>query len=117
MDLLSLNKILNDNSDKNFVRRILYPENYPVLRNGENGIKTHLMSYAEDNGNFYVYPQVAFDSGKLFDLGKDAYDYAMKNRQFIKFDNEEDAKDFSKNYKQYWNEIGFDPSSIKDIRE
>ena len=39
--------------------------------------------------------------------GKDAFDHAIKNNNYIKFDTPEDAAWFSQNYKKYWDSTGY----------
>jgi len=104
MDYEDLKKVLIANQQKNFVRRILNPEAYPVLDLGKGEIATHLMSYTEAGPKrFVVYPRVAPEGDKLKDFGDDgAFKRAMRSKDYIAFDNEQDAKFFSKNYKQYW---------------
>jgi len=98
-------KILFDNKDKNFVRRIIEPENYPTLDLGNGSYATHLMSYVTDSdGNAYVYPNVIYDkdANKLINLGDKAWDYAKKNGEFIRFNDRKKADWFSKKYKSVW---------------
>ena len=71
---------------------------------------THKMSWSEADGDFYVYPSVMVNQdGVLEDYGDAAFDEALRRRDFIKFDNSEQADWFTKNYKTYWDKIGFKP--------
>ena len=109
-----INEILNKNNRVPFVKRILSPFKAPTLIDPEDKtgktIMTHKMSYSEDGGKFYVYPSIMPDEkGKLKDYNDDAFDVALKKREYITFDNEKDAEFFSKNYKSYWKDIGYQP--------
>jgi hypothetical protein len=110
MDLSKIENILNANGSKNFVKRILRPEAFPTLKEGKNQVATHKMAWGESDGKYYVFPTIMQEEDKtLKEYGKDAFDVAMKRREFISFDNPKDAEDFSKNYKAYWDKIGFKP--------
>lgn len=110
MDASEIEQILNANNSKNFVKRILLPEAYPMMKQGNNQVATHKMAYAESDGKFYVFPTIMQENDKsLKEYGDDAFDVAMKRKDFISFDNSKDAEDFSKNYKKYWDKIGFKP--------
>lgn len=111
---LGIERILRDNSAVPFVRRILFPFKAPVTLDTEDAAKkrvmTHKMSWGEVDGNYYAYPRVMEDeAGKLKDYGSGAFDEAMKRKEFIKFKTPEEADNFTKLYKQYWNQIGYKP--------
>ncbi len=104
--------ILNNNSKKNFVKRILDPEKYPELDLGGGKRGSHLMSYSESDGKYFVYPTIVQkkEGGKLQKLDdKKAFDYAVKTGEFIEFDKEKDAKWFSSDdgYKTIWKKGDF----------
>ena len=110
-------QILAENADKPFVDRILNPGNYPLPERqrdeeGQTYYETHRMSYSEgDDGKFYVYPTVyqAEDGTYHKSTNPDeAYDRAMKSGDYIQFDDERAAEDFSVNYK---------PDSFKQFYE
>lgn len=93
------------NKDKNFVQRILNPNDYPSLPLGNNKHATHLMAWGEADGNYYVYPTVIQDpkTKKLIHLDEgDAFDYAMKNNEYLKFKDALSAAMISKDYKKLW---------------
>ena len=103
-------RILRDNSSVPFVKRILFPFKAPVALDPEDSAKkrvmTHKMAWGEADGNYYAYPTVMPDeNGNLKDYGKDAFNEAMKRRDFIKFTNPEQADKFTRSYKQYWKQI------------
>jgi hypothetical protein len=103
MDYEKLKSVLNENQGKNFVRRILNPEAYPVMNLGKGVVATHQMEYSEAGPNkFIVYPRIAYENKELKNYGDGAFDRALKSKDYITFDNEKDAADFSKNYKEYW---------------
>lgn len=91
--------VMSANAKLNFVNRYLHPKDYPVINNPDGSYSTHLM---ESSDNF-AYPTIIQDkTGKLQKLAsKVAYDYAMKNKQYIQFPTEEQAIWFADNgYKQ-----------------
>lgn len=90
-------------SDADFVNRLKDP-NRATLDLGDGIIGTHKMSYAETNGKFIVYPEIQNINGELIDLSTDrkkALKSAIDRGDFIEFDSEEEAKWFTKNYKDY----------------
>ncbi len=108
-----LTRILQSASNRRFVKRIVNPFNAPVAVDDENAkqVMTHKMAWGEADGKYYVYPTVMEDAetGKLKNYGKQAFDEAVKRRDFIAFDNPEEADWFSRNYKKYWDTIGYTP--------
>lgn len=97
--------ILNQNSDKNFVQRILKPEGKPTLDLGKGNFATHKMAWSTVDGKPIVYPTVVQDknTGKLKELSsKDAVQHALKNNEFIPMKDGKDAEWFSSNYKKVW---------------
>ena len=94
--------ILNRNSDKSFVQRILRPADYPTIPH-EGGYATHRMAWGEANGKYYVYPTVLLQQdGTLKDYGDAAWDHTQKSGNYIEFNNARDAEWFSKSYKGAW---------------
>ena len=106
-----IQQILDKNKDKRFVQRILNPDISPTLDNKDKSYSTHTMGYWSTDDGFFVAPTVVEDGeGGLKRLSSsDAADYAMRSGELIRFDNEQDAKWFSKNYKKYWDSIGKSP--------
>ena len=101
--------ILDANVDKDFVQRVNEiaggSKTFPRIDNPDGSISTHLMSWGEGDGNYYVYPNIhRDDEGNLKDYGKDAFRQAMKTGEFIQFDTAEEADWFSQNYKVGWDE-------------
>lgn len=101
-------KILQENKDKNFVQRLLYPDMHPKMNRPDLGLgsySTHLMSYATTDNGAVVYPEIIQQedqSLKRLDR-QEAYNHAMRTGEHIKFDNPEDASWFTENYKSIWN--------------
>jgi hypothetical protein len=103
MDDERIAKILKRNKTKDFVKRILEPEKYPKLDMGGGVVATHIMSWGEQGGKYYVYPTVIHQRGKLHRIhGPNAMRYAIQTGENIEFDNPRDADQFSKEYKRYW---------------
>lgn len=104
---MNIDEVLLENFDKNFVQRIINPKVFPVINNEQGEYMTHLMSSGEFNSKGIAYPEIIQDknTGELRKLSrKDAYDYAVANKEYIEFSNPEDALWFSKNYKNnsFW---------------
>ena len=97
-------RILSVNSDKEFVKRILKPEDYPKLKNKDGTVSTHSMGWGTADNKAYVYPTVVTGKdGNLERLNeKKAWKHAMENREYIEFSDKEYADWFSREYKQVW---------------
>src|SRR6202453_2835873 len=87
--------ILDKNKDKNFVQRYLNPSTSPVIKNDDGSVSTHRMA-SSDN---LAYPTIVQQpDGSLKQLGdKEAYQYAIKSGEYIKFKNDKDADWFATN--------------------
>ena len=103
-DLYYVASVLGDNIDKNFVKRVVNKDAYPVLQNDDGSHSTHSMAMSEADGKYFVYPTVVqTEKGDLKRLkGKEAVRHAFKTKEYIPFDNPDDALWFSKNYKLFW---------------
>jgi hypothetical protein len=102
-----VDQLLKKNTKLNFVDRIVRPDLYPTLEDGEGGMKTHLMSWGTmgDKKTPIVYPSVIFDpeTQKLQELDPDAaYEHAIKTKEYLPFPNEQAADLFSREYKRHW---------------
>ena len=105
MSLDKLYRVIDANQYKDFVQRIIDPENSPVLNKEPGIILTHFMAYGEADGIYYAFPTVMRDPDdpkKLKEYGSNAMNEALNRGEYIKFSNETDAKWFSENYKMYW---------------
>jgi len=115
-----IEKILDANKDKNFVDRILNKDNYPSIDNGDGTSSTHKMAWGEADGKYFVYPTIVQDKDtkELKQLDPDAaFRYAMNNKEFVEFDNPEDAEQFSTEYKSVWNKPQEQPKDFYTLAE
>lgn len=104
-DLDYIKQVLQQNSQKNFVDRIINKDKYPTMDLGSGNYATHKMSYSTFNNGAMVYPTIVYDPAqkKLVQLSaQEAPKRAVSSGEYINFDKPEDADWFSKNYKQYW---------------
>ena len=110
-EAVNLKETLDKNSDKNFVQRILNPENHGVLKNEDGSHSTHSMAWGQaGEGKYIVFPTVVSKDGGLKRLSdREAFKHAAENKEAIVFDNPEEAEWFSKNYKKYWDITGKRP--------
>lgn len=116
-DPYTLYSLLLDNSDKNFVRRIIAPEAYPTLDLGNGEYATHKMAWGELAPNRYaVFPTVQYENGKLTDYGDSAFDRSIRNNDYILVDNPEDAEWLSENYKNIWQDRDSKKGLIKEFK-
>jgi len=101
-----IQKVLEANSDKDFVKRILDPENSPSIDLGKGFTGTHLMAadWDDENQRWMVYPTIVRIAGKLEKLEvNEAMHHAKSTGEYIDFaDRKEEAISFSKNYKKVW---------------
>ena len=93
------------NTQLNFEQRVLNPNKHPVINNPDGSVSTHKMSYGEVDGKYVAFPTIVQGKdGKLQQLeGRDAFDYAMKNKEFREFSSEKDAAAYAEGgYKRSW---------------
>lgn len=99
-------KILSDNSQKQFVQRILTPDKYPRLDLGGGDYATHKMAWGSvgEKGaeRYVVFPTVMYDGKGLLDYGDEAFRKAMESGEYIEFNSPEEADWFSQRYKAAW---------------
>ncbi len=104
MDQEQIDKILKEHRTKNFVQRILNPENAPEPLIVEGQKQTHFMRaeyLGKEDTIPAVFPTVIEREGELFkfeDINK-AKDHARNTGEFIQFDSIVEANNFSQNYK------------------
>lgn len=95
--------LLLTNKNMPMIKRVLNPEfnkGKEVFIGDSKDPSTHFMEYSSGDGAFWVYPRVQLQKdGTLKDEGDNAYNKARDNGNAIKFDTEEEAKEFSWNYK------------------
>lgn len=86
-----------------FVKRIGDDMGYAEFTDEEGKLQrgTHLLNYAEDNGEYVVYPEIQMENGRL-QYEKDwrkAFDKAKRAGDVIRFKDRSDAEKFTKEYK------------------
>ena len=111
-ELDALTEILANNSNKNFVQRIINMPNYPVLEGEEEGVvHTHLMADAEADGRYFAYPTVFMElDGRLnkIDNPDKAFRHAIDTGEYIEFPTQTSASWFAENYKKFWDKMGYE---------
>lgn len=87
-----------------FVQRIGDDMGYAEFTDEKGKIQrgTHLLGYAEDNGEYLVFPSIQKENGQLkYEKDwKKALDKAKKAGNVVRFRNESDAEKFTKEYKK-----------------
>ena len=107
---------LQKNKDKNFVQRLLKPEGQQSIKNKDGSVSSHSMA----SGDGKVYPTVIKDKrfNRLYRLsGKAAAKYAASTGEYIKFDTDEKATEFGKEYKKIFTKEGKLPATDSEIDE
>ena len=104
-----IRKILEANIDKDFVRRILDPDNSPSIDMGKDADGnpqrgTHFMASGEADGKYYAYPTIQrMPDGSLKKMeANEAFQQAVENNDLIEFSTDKEAKWFASNYKKVW---------------
>ncbi len=98
-----LTSILNANKGKNFVKRIIDRDKYPVLDNGDGTHSTHSMAWGEVDGRYVVFPTVQQEGEGLVRFGdSEAFGRSMRNGEYIEFADPAEAEWFSHDYKSVW---------------
>ena len=72
---------------------------------GKASFGTHYMEVGDDGeGNYYVYPRIQEINGQLqfFKDWREALNTALKNKNYLLFDNLEEADNFATNYKKVY---------------
>lgn len=87
-----------------FVQRIGDDMGYAEFTDEKGKIQrgTHLLGYAEDNGEYLVFPSIQSENGRL-QYEKDwkkAFDKAKRAGNIVKFKTKSDAEKFTKEYKK-----------------
>ena len=77
-----------------FVDRILNASKYPVRKNDDGSVSTHLMASASVDGRPFVYPTLQWKGGE-WEEDKNASDALLRDN-VIWFDNERDADVFAR---------------------
>ena len=113
MDPLEVGPFLAEHRDKDFVKRILYHDKYPVINNEDGSVSTHRMAAEKTpDGRWLVFPTIVNTKDGLveFPVGEgefpeDAWRYALENQEYIEFEDGDEAQWFAKGgYKSVWPE-------------
>src|SRR5450759_779472 len=112
--------MLAQHKDKDFVQRILSPDNYPVMKldRTKDGMDygTHLMTADTDSaGVTRTYPMIIRDqeAGNLVRLTPAAArEHANRTGEFIPVKDAAEANWFGENYKKLWS-----PESVQKMQE
>lgn len=96
-DRKEVDSVLKANRGKDFVERMFEKNTKSIPDPDEKGYTmTHKMEVSDGK----AYPRVVNQGGKLSYLSRDsAYNYAMKNKEYIQFKNDDEAVKFTQNYK------------------
>lgn len=104
-----ISKILLDNEDKNFVKRILEPLEYGSIKNEDGSESTHRMRVDHlkigDKEVPAMYPTIFWEDGEFINYGDDiegAKAHALKTNEYIPFSTLEEALWAEKNWKRLW---------------
>ncbi len=104
--------ILTANKHLNFVQRIINTEKSPIIQNPDGSISTHKMASAELDGKYIAYPTIIQESliKPLKELSpNEAYDYAVKSKQYIEFPTQSKAMDFARGS---WKQMRGSPTKL-----
>lgn len=96
---------INPQTTLNFEQRILNPNSYPKIQNGDGTFSTHRMAWGGDEGNYMAYPTIVQQpDGQLQRLDdKAALAHAQDNKEFRHFSKAEDAQAYAEGgYKKFW---------------
>jgi hypothetical protein len=96
---------IDPESKLNFEQRILKPNSYPSIDNGDGSISTHRMAWGGDEGNYMAFPTIVQGKdGKLLEMdSQQAMEHAQKTGEYRKFDKPEDAASYAEGgYKKFW---------------
>lgn len=104
--------LLYTGKDSRYDVKTMAPRKGSTMIEGETKPSTHLMSYAEENGKYYVYPTLFQDGDKWIYLDDvknknfKGFEEAIKRKEIFEFNTEKEATDFAKGswknqYKEY----------------
>jgi hypothetical protein len=97
--------LLQTNQNKDFVQRILDPDNSPSIVNADTGkASTHRMATAEADGIHYVYPTIlrGKDGVLVQRNSAEAFQTAMEAGEVVGFKTAKEADWFERNWKVVW---------------
>jgi hypothetical protein len=119
---IEVGPFLRENSDKDFVKRILYKDKYPVIQRDDGSVSTHKMAAEKTpDGRWLVFPTIVNTPEGLveFPVGEgefpeEAWRYALQNQEYIEFKDGDEAQWFAREgYKSLWD----DESQTKNPHE
>lgn len=90
---LEVSRTLQKNKLVPYVARILSPSGHPVQKNDDGSVSSHLLSWGESGGRYFVYPELQSIEGKLVRHG-DPGD-ALERGNVVWFDEQERAERFA----------------------
>lgn len=98
--------VIDPKTKLNFEQRVLKPNSYPAIDNGDGSESTHRMAYGEADGKFVAYPTI-IQPNKTKGLvqldDRDAFEYAMGSGEYRAFDIEQEAAAYAEGgYKKFW---------------
>ena len=97
--------VISSDSPLNFEQRVLKPNSYPSIDNGDGSVSTHRMAWGEADGKYMAYPTIVQgEDGKLLELdGDKAFEHALNSGEYRAFTKPEDAEAYAEGgYKKYW---------------
>jgi hypothetical protein len=85
----------NQQTQPEFIKRIMNPQDYPVLWNNDGSFSTHEMAVeVDDQGNWFTFPTIVMlPSGELyrFEDPYQALEYNQRTGNFLQFDSKDKA--------------------------
>jgi hypothetical protein len=95
---------IDPNTALNFEQRVLKPNSYPRIDNGDGSYSTHRMAWGEADGKYLAYPTIVQEGNQLKQLNdQEAFQHAVRNKEFRAFDRPEDASSYAEGgYKKFW---------------
>lgn len=94
---LNVDSTLRANARLPFVDRIINADKYPVRKNSDGTVSTHLMAWASDDKGAFAYPTLRLIDGQWSE-SKDPR-AAITAGDYIRFNSDEDAAYFTEHYK------------------
>lgn len=97
--------VIDPNTKLNFEQRVLKPNSFPSIDNGDGSVSTHKMAWGDADGKYMAFPTIIQGAdGKLVELApQEAQRYAQESGEYRKFDKPEDAESYAEGgYKKFW---------------
>lgn len=95
---------INPDTPLNFEQRVLKPNSYPRIDNGDGSYSTHRMAWGEADGKYLAFPTIVQDGEQLKQLDQQAaFQHAVRTKEYRAFDKPEDASSYAEGgYKKFW---------------